>query len=163
MPITAYPQYSYWKTADSSETVMAGGFSFQDSQQLRQAVVHLYKHGNGGGSERIRPKLFHDRQLTKLYATGAWDSLLNLGSNQGGLTTSGLRPRTTPGQGRPSIFRICWIFRIRLTTTPQGKPSRSSSTDTGLLMVSYDLRNRDREEKNKARDSGSHHSRTLRR
>ncbi len=75
MPITAYPQYSYWKTADSSETVMAGGFSFQDSQQLRQAVVHLYKHGNGGGSERIRPKLFHDRQLTKLYATGDWFAL----------------------------------------------------------------------------------------
>jgi len=72
MSIHAFPQYSFWKVADTSETVFAGGFTMGNAQQVYQLITHLYKHGTGAGTEKIRAKIFLDAAMTNLYATSDW-------------------------------------------------------------------------------------------
>jgi len=73
--IETYPQYNYWKSADTSETVLAGGFTMGNAQQIYQLVTHIYKHGTAGGSEQIRAKIFLDVGMTNLHATSDWVTL----------------------------------------------------------------------------------------
>ena len=73
------------KVFETSELVSSGGFALSEAQQLRGVYLHIYRHGTRGGSERLRLKLYHDRGLTKLYATGSWAVLSTLsGFDAGG-------------------------------------------------------------------------------
>lgn len=75
MPFLSFPANQLIKTMATSETVHAGGFTLSRDQELRYGVVTLFKSGTAGGSERLRLKIFHDADLTKLYATGAWSTV----------------------------------------------------------------------------------------
>lgn len=60
------------KIAETSELVLAGAIQLDRHRQLTHIVTSFYKHGNAAGGERLRLKVFHDRQMTKLYATSSW-------------------------------------------------------------------------------------------
>lgn len=78
--VEKFPDTAYFKMADSSSVEMCGGYSFSNNQQIEQVIIHLYKHGALGGSERLRPIIYLDRAMTKTYATGDW---FNLSSVEG--------------------------------------------------------------------------------
>lgn len=75
MSVQAFPEYSFWKIADTSEVVLAGGFTFADNQQLHQVIPHVYLHGTLTGTEKIRSKLYLDSALTKVLDTSDWFTL----------------------------------------------------------------------------------------
>jgi len=77
MSIYAYPENSNWKTMDTSEIVGCGKFVFPSSQQLAQAVVHIYIQGRVG-AERIRARIYHDAALTIPGPIGDWFTLADI-------------------------------------------------------------------------------------
>lgn len=83
MATERFPAVQYFKTFATGETFGCGGISGQAFQQLAQIIVMFYKHGAHAGTERIRAKIYHDADLTKLYATGDWFDLVDLETNPG--------------------------------------------------------------------------------
>lgn len=78
MGFTQFPSMLYAKVSETDEIFMAAGFTPGASQQLRHMVLTMYHAGTAAGTERFRLKLFHDRALTKLYATGDWLELASI-------------------------------------------------------------------------------------
>ncbi len=75
MAFASFPATQFVKVMETSEVVLVGGLTFPRDQELAHAYLNVYKAGTAGGSERLRLKVFHDADRTKLYATGEWATM----------------------------------------------------------------------------------------
>lgn len=95
MAFADYPSRLIVKTLDSGESIRAGGFTVGADQQLAHLVLTLFVQGASAiTQERLRLSLYHDAELTKLYATGTWFKLKTISNLRDGTYWIGRVPFT---------------------------------------------------------------------
>lgn len=75
-----FPLTTYWKTLNTSEVITAGGITVPADTHLQSVYLWMYKHGQHGGGERLRVRVYHDSSLQKLYATSDWSAIADIPS-----------------------------------------------------------------------------------
>jgi hypothetical protein len=70
----------YIKVLDTGEAYHGATFTVDEAQEIGHVRLVLYKHGTHAGTERLRVKLYHASDLTKLYATSEWSDLADISS-----------------------------------------------------------------------------------